>query len=131
MFTYLIIAIGGAIGSMGRYWISGMVAERWGESLPWGTVVVNSTGSLLIGFIFGITAPGSRLLAPVGFREFFMIGICGGYTTFSSFSLQSLQMLQEGEWLKAALYSAVALLTSFVGVWLGFTFAAVLNGSLK
>jgi CrcB protein len=131
MFTYLIIAVGGAIGSMGRYWISGLVAERWGETLPWGTLVVNSTGSLLIGFIFGITAPGSRFLAPVGFREFFMIGICGGYTTFSSFSLQSLQMLQEGEWARAAAYTAIALLTSFIGVWLGFTLAAVLNNSFK
>src|SRR5579884_2424595 len=90
MMAYLWVAIGGALGSMARFWLGGVIAARMGETFPWGTLIVNITGSFLIGLFFAITEPGSRWLAPPNAKVFLMTGICGGYTTFSSFSLQTL-----------------------------------------
>ena len=101
MLSYLWVALGGALGSVGRFWLSGLVATRYGESFPMGTLVVNVSGSLVIGFLAALAAPEGRLLPSPGFRQFFMIGICGGYTTFSSFSLQTLNLLRDREWLYA------------------------------
>jgi fluoride exporter len=127
MLAYLWIAIGGALGSVGRYWLSGAVASRFGETFPWGTLLVNVSGSFAIGFFATLTAPDGRWLAPVGFRQFFMFGICGGYTTFSSFSLQTLNLAEEGEWFHAGgnILGSVAL--CLVAVWLGHLLAAGLN----
>jgi fluoride exporter len=96
MLAYLWVALGGALGSVSRYWLSGVVAARWGETFPWGTLVVNVTGSVLIGFLSALGLPEGRWLAPPGVRLFFMVGVCGGYTTFSSFSLQTLNLLRDG-----------------------------------
>src|SRR5690606_26153840 len=84
MTAYLSIALGGALGSMARYWCSGFVAERFGETFPWGTLVVNVAGSFIIGFFGTLTGPDGRLLVGTSTRQFVMVGICGGYTTFSS-----------------------------------------------
>src|SRR5207247_5837935 len=89
MIAYLWIAIGGALGSVARFWFSGFVARQFGETFPWGTILVNVSGSFVIGFFATLASPDGRWLVPAGFRQFFMIGICGGYTTFSSFSLQT------------------------------------------
>ena len=97
MLGYLWVAIGGALGSVARYWFSGVVARHFGETFPWGTVLVNITGSFVIGFFATLTAPDGRWLVPDWFRQqFFMLGICGGYTTFSSFSLQTLNLIEDG-----------------------------------
>src|SRR4030095_673066 len=99
MFSYLVVAIGGALGSVTRFWLSGAIAQRFGETFPAGTLLVNISGSLVIGFFAALTSPDGRLLVSPSFRQFFMIGVLGGYTTFSSFSLQTLALARDGEFL--------------------------------
>lgn len=127
MFAYLLVAIGGALGSMARFWIGGIIGARMGETFPWGTVIVNITGSFLIGLVFAVTEPGSRWLASPNTRAFLMTGICGGYTTFSSFSLQTLNLLRDGEWLYATGNVVFSVTVCMLAVWLGFLLGTVLN----
>ncbi|HMP82263.1 MAG TPA: fluoride efflux transporter CrcB [Verrucomicrobiota bacterium] len=128
MATYLWIAIGGALGSVGRFWLSGvMSATRLGETFPLGTLVVNVTGSFIIGFFATLTAPDGRWLVPSGFRQFFMYGVLGGYTTFSSFSLQTLNLAQNGEWLRAGTNVVGSVVLCLIAVWLGHIAAVGLN----
>jgi CrcB protein len=127
MLNYVSIALGGALGSMARYWLSGAIAESHGSAFPWGTIAVNVSGSLLIGFFATATGPEGRWLVPPIFREFFMFGICGGYTTFSSFSLQTLNLAQEGQWFRAGSNCVLSLVGCLVAVWLGHLLAVALN----
>ncbi len=127
MRIYLWIGLGSALGGMLRYWLSGAVARHYGETFPWGTLVVNVTGSLLIGFFATLTQPDGRwLVQPLG-RTFFMVGVCGGYTTFSSFSLQTLQLMRDGQWLYAALNTLLSVALCLLAVWLGHFLAQILN----
>ena len=127
MLAYFWIAVGGALGSVGRFWLSGLIAGRFGGTFPWGTLLVNISGSFIIGFFAALTSPEGRVFASVGFRQFFIYGVCGGYTTFSSFSWQTLELAQAGEWLRAGgnVLGSVAL--CLVAVWLGHLLAASLN----
>ncbi len=128
MSSYLWVAIGGALGSVARYWLSGIIAQRFGESFPWGTLVINVTGSLVIGLFAGLTGPDGRILVPPWFRyQFFMLGICGGYTTFSSFSLQTLNLVHNGEWWYAAANTGLSVFCCLLAVWLGHVLAGMLN----
>jgi CrcB protein len=127
MITYLWIAIGGALGSVGRFWLSGLIANRFGSTFPWGTIVVNVTGCLIIGFFNTLTGTEGRWLLPPVARTFFMIGICGGYTTFSSFSLQTLNLANDGEWLYAGANVLFSVALCLAGVWLGHALAVYLN----
>jgi CrcB protein len=120
MVAYVLVAIGGALGSVARFWISGLVAARYGQSFPWNTLVINITGSLLIGFLAALTDTEGRWLASPGFRQFFMVGVCGGYTTFSSFSLQTLNLLRDREWLYAGANVLFSVLLCMVAVAVGF-----------
>ncbi len=129
MLNYVLIAIGSAVGGVARYWASGAIANRVGQSFPWGTLFVNVTGSLIIGFFASITAPEGRWFVGSYARNFFMIGVCGGYTTFSSFSLQTLNLVQDEEWLYAGGNAVLSLVFCLVSVWLGHTLAGVLNPS--
>ena len=86
MLDYILVMAGGALGTGARFWLSGFVAERGGELFPLGTLVVNITGSFTIGFIAGFTDPEGSFLVSPRIRQFLMVGVCGGYTTFSSFS---------------------------------------------
>ena len=123
----LIVALGGAIGSVARYWMSGIVARWFGETFPWGTLLVNVSGCFVIGLFATLTSTEGRWMVAPGMRTFFMIGICGGFTTFSSFSLQTLSLYRDGEWLFAGLnvLGSVALCLIFTG--LGHLLAATLN----
>jgi CrcB protein len=127
----LCIGAGGAIGTMLRYGVSGLVAASFGERFPTGTLVINVTGSIVIGLFAALCGPEGRwMVRPLG-RQFFMIGICGGYTTFSSFSLQTLNLAREGQWGYAALNVGLSVLLCLGGVWLGFIAGETLNrGSL-
>ena len=125
--TYLWIAIGSALGGVGRYWCSGFIAERFGETFPWGTLTVNVVGSAIIGFVATLTGPDGRMFVPSEARQFVMIGILGGFTTFSSFSLQTLTLSADGEWAYAAGYIVLSLLLCLLGVWLGHSGAVSLN----
>jgi CrcB protein len=130
MVAYLWVAIGGALGSIGRYWFSGVVARQFGEIFPWGTLLVNISGSFVIGFFATMTAPEGRWFAPPWFRQqFFMTGICGGYTTFSSFSLQTLNLMADGEWLYAGANVIFSVFCCLLAVWLGHLLAGSLNAT--
>lgn len=119
--TYLSIAIGGALGSVARFWLAAACAERIAGSFPWGTLIVNVTGSFAIGLIAALTGAEGRWLISPRFREFLMIGVCGGYTTFSAFSLQTLELLDRGEAWKAGINVAASVLICLAAVWLGQT----------
>lgn len=119
MLNYIWISLGGAIGTAARFWFSGVVAQRYGQTFPYGTLAVNVTGSLIIGMFAALTEPDGRWLVSPSFRQFFMIGICGGYTTFSSFSLQTLTLAQEGEWFRAGANSVASFALCLLAVWLG------------
>lgn len=125
--VYLWIALGGAVGSAARYWCYGIAARMAGETFPWGTLAVNIIGCSFIGLFATLTGPEGRWIAPSSFRMFVMTGICGGYTTFSTFSLETLNLARDGEWLKASANIVGSLLLCLVGVWLGYAFANVLN----
>lgn len=127
MWIHLWIALGSALGGLSRYWFSGMVARHVGETFPWGTLLVNVTGSFIIGCFAALTGPDGRLVVNPTFRQFFMIGVCGGYTTFSSFSLQTLNLVQNNEWVKAGMNSVLSLTLCLIAVWLGHITALYLG----
>ena len=124
---YLFVALGGALGTAGRYLVSGVVANAFGESFPWGTLIINVTGSFIIGFFGTLTGPDGRLLVSSTARQFVMVGVCGGYTTFSSFSLQTLNLINDGEWLYAAGNVLGSVTLCLIFVWLGAISAAAFN----
>jgi len=125
--SYFWIAIGSALGGMARYWCSGVAARLIGETFPWGTIIVNIVGSFIIGFFATLTGPDGRIFADTLTRQFVMIGFCGGYTTFSSFSLQTLALLQDGEWLLASANIALSVIACLLAVWAGYALAASIN----
>jgi CrcB protein len=127
MENYIWVAVGGALGTTGRYWLSGVVARQMGETFPWGTLLINVTGSLLIGFFATLTGPDGRVFVGSTARQFVMIGICGGYTTFSSFSLQTLNLMNDGEWLYAGTNILLSVALCLIAVWGGSMLASSLN----
>jgi fluoride exporter len=131
MVNYFWIGLGSALGGMARYWLSGVVGRLAGETFPLGTLVVNISGSFVIGFFATLTDPDGILLVKPQHRHFFMTGICGGYTTFSSFSLQTLNLAREGEWLRAGVNSFASLFLCLLAVWLGHILALSLNRITK
>ena len=127
--AYLWVAIGGALGSVGRFWLSGLVANRFGETFPWGTLVINVTGSFVIGVIGALAIPEGRMDSPSRqfATQFLMIGVCGGYTTFSSFSLQTLNLLRDREWLYAGGNVLLSVILCMIAVWLGWLLGTAFN----
>ncbi len=121
------VALGSAIGGLLRYWCSGIVARLVGETFPFGTLAVNVAGSLLIGLLAALSAPEGRLLMAPHWRLFWMLGVFGGFTTFSSFSLQTLALIQDGEWWRAAANVVGSVVLCLVAVWLGWSAGALLN----
>jgi CrcB protein len=127
MHTYFWIAVGSALGGIARYWCSGVSARLFGETFPFGTLIVNIVGSFIIGFFATLTGPDGRLFVSTTTRQFVMIGICGGYTTFSSFSLQTLSLMQDGEWLYAGANIVASVVLCLVAVWIGHMAATGFN----
>jgi len=119
MLDYILVMLGGALGTGARFWASGFVAEKAGELFPLGTLVVTATGSFAIGFFAAFTDPAGLFLVSPRLRQFFMIGMCGGYTTFSSFSLQTLDLARDGDWFKACLNAVLSFACCIAAVWLG------------
>ncbi|HXZ02996.1 MAG TPA: fluoride efflux transporter CrcB [Stellaceae bacterium] len=125
--TYLVIAIGSALGGLARYGCGVLAAALGGTVFPWGTLLVNLIGSFVIGGFATLTAPDGRLyVSPLG-RQFVMVGLCGGYTTFSAFSLETLELLQHGRPLAASSDVALSLVLGLLAVWLGHRLARKVN----
>ena len=125
--TYLWIAFGSAIGGMSRYGVSRVFAFWFGETFPWGTLVVNISGCFLIGILSGLTGPDGRMLVSPDFRQFLLVGLCGGYTTFSSFSLQTLALIRQGDMVEAGANVFLSVVICMIFVWLGTITAALFN----
>ena len=126
--SYTAVAIGSALGGTARYWCSGVVARLVGETFPWGTLMINIVGSFVIGFFGTLTGPDGRMFVGTTARQFVMVGICGGYTTFSSFSLQTLNLMNDGEWLHAGANIGLSIVLCLVAVWAGASLALALTG---
>jgi CrcB protein len=124
---YFWIALGGALGSIARFWCSGTVAGLIGETFPWGTLLVNVVGSFIIGFAATSMGPDGRMFFGTTTRQFVMTGFCGGYTTFSSFSLQTLNLLNDGEFGRALGYIGLSNALCLLAVWAGHIVAVNLN----
>lgn len=127
MRIYLWIGLGSALGGMARYWCSGVMARLIGETFPWGTLFVNVLGSLIIGFFATVAAPDGRWFIDQTTRQFIMLGLLGGYTTFSSFSLQTLSLMNDGQWLYAGLNIGASVALCLLAVWIGHVIAEHYN----
>jgi len=126
--SYFWVAVGSMLGGMSRFWVSRVVAERVGETFPWGTIVINITGSFVIGLLWALVQAEGRLGPSRPFiTQLCIVGICGGYTTFSSFSLQTLNLLREKQWLWAGGNIAISVVACMLAVWLGFILGEVIN----
>jgi CrcB protein len=125
--TYLWIALGSALGGVARYACSSLLARAFGETFPVGTLLVNVIGSFVIGFFATATGPDGRVLASPDARLFVTVGLCGGYTTFSSFSWQTLVLVQEGEAVRAGVNVGASVGLCLASVWLGYIAAAALS----
>ena len=119
--------LGSALGGGARYFLSGAIANLFGETFPFGTLIVNVTGCFLIGFFATLTGPDGRILVRTEGRQFFMTGICGGYTTFSSFSLQTLNLARDGEMALAGANIAMSIVFCLIAVWAGYVAAVIVN----
>jgi len=124
---YLWVALGSALGGIARYWCYGFMARRFGETFPWGTLAVNVVGCSFIGLFAALTGPDGRLLVRSPARQFVMAGLCGGFTTFSTFSLETLHLARDGQWPRVAANVSASLLLCLAGVWIGYAAGAALN----
>ncbi|MBF0291169.1 MAG: fluoride efflux transporter CrcB [Nitrospinae bacterium] len=117
MSSYLAVAFGGALGSMARYFAAGSVYERLGTGFPYGTLAVNVAGCFLIGLIMELTE--SRFTINPQFKIFLTIGVLGGFTTFSTFSFETLALARDGLMLKAGANAFGSLFTCLMATWVG------------
>jgi CrcB protein len=118
--TWLAVAAGGAIGSLARFWLTAAITALTGPRFPWGTLLINVVGSGVIGVVAAVTLPPARVALHSDLRIFLMVGVCGGFTTFSAFSLQTLELVQSGDIWPAAGYVAGSVLFCLAAVWGGW-----------
>lgn len=126
---YLWVAIGGALGSVARFWLNNAVAAALGAEFPWGTLLINVTGSFVIGFFGTLTGRLGRFAVPPEISIFVMVGLCGGFTTFSSFSLQTVLLARAGEWERAICYVLASVMLCILLCWLGVIAGLVIPGA--
>jgi len=122
--SYGWVALGSALGGISRYWLGGVVARGIGDDFPYGTLLINVVGSFVIGFFGTLTLPDGPRPASLDTRLFVMVGLCGGFTTFSSFSLQTFELLRAGENIRAGIYIAASVLLCLLGTVLGHALAS-------
>jgi CrcB protein len=120
LLTWFAVAAGSALGGLARYWLTGALAALTGPRFPYGTLLINILGSFVIGVVAGITLTPTRMGMHPDVRIFLMVGICGGFTTFSAFSLQTLELIQTGDVIPAALYVAGSVTLCVLFVWFGW-----------
>jgi fluoride exporter len=121
------VVVGSALGGVSRYFLSGVVARRVGETFPWGTLVVNVSGAFVIGVFGGLATDNASLLGSPDLWLLAVTGFCGGYTTVSSFSLQTLALARDGERLRAATYVALSVVFCLLAVAAGFASVGALK----
>ena len=126
--AYLYAMLGSALGGGARLYLSTLVARGLGTSFPWGTLAVNVLGSALIGLLAGLS-DSARMPLSADVRGFLMVGVMGGFTTFSSFSLQTLTLAQDGDWLRAGGNVAASVAGCLAAVWLGGLVGAQFNAA--
>ena len=124
---YVWVALGSAIGGAARLWCSEVIAASYLGSFPLALLVINIIGSFLVGFIAALTFPAELFMISSEVKTFLMIGICGGYTTFSSFSLATLKLIQDGQLMQAGLNILLSVILCLLAVWLGTYLAALIN----
>lgn len=129
--TYFWVALGGALGSVARYWLNGLVSTRFGETFPLGTMAVNVAGSFVIGVLGALTLPEGRMSSETRAltTQFLMIGVCGGFTTFSSFSLQTLNLVRDREWLYAGGNVLLSVFLCLIATGLGYLLGSAVNST--
>ena len=119
--TWLAVAVGGALGSLARFWLAAAMTMLTGPRFPWGTLLINILGSFIIGLVAAVTMAPARIPMHPDIRVFLMVGICGGFTTFSAFSLQTLELLQAGEVAPALGYILGSVVLCVLGTFAGWT----------
>ena len=122
MLAFVLVFIGGMIGTVWRFWWSGLVARHFGETFPFGTLVINITASILLGVISGFIAHTADRQLATALQQFVAVGVCGGLSTFSSFSLQTWNLLLARRWLAAILNILISTALCFGGIALGWQF---------
>jgi CrcB protein len=127
LLAIVLIFFGGAVGSMWRYWWSGLIAQRFGGTFPFGTLAVNVAGSILIGVFAGLVTHVSDSMIAAALLQLLVVGVCGGLTTFSSFSLQTYNLIAEGRWLSALSNIIFSTGLCFGGVALGWQITQGVN----
>ena len=124
---YAAVALGSAVGAVCRYLCSLWALDLAGTGFPWGTLAVNVAGSLVIGLYATLTGPDGRLLVSPTARQAVMTGFCGGFTTFSMFSLETLWLLERQDYLRAGLSLSSSILLWLVAAWIGIRIATRMN----
>jgi CrcB protein len=128
--VYLYVAVGGALGSMARFWLANAMALATGTEFPWGTLLINIVGSFVISFFGSLTGSWPRFAVPYEMRVFVTVGICGGFTTFSSFSLQTVELVKTGQTGRAMLYVAASVILCMGACALGFAAANTVGANI-
>jgi fluoride exporter len=123
--AYVAVAVGGAIGSVARFWMTGAMTAVTGGRFPWGTLLINIIGAFIIGGVAGVTLTPARMGIHPDIRIFLMTGICGGFTTFSAFSLQTLELIQTGDVIPAAFYAVASVALCLLAVWGGWALGRI------
>jgi CrcB protein len=124
MKNFFLVGIGGFIGSIARYYVSKLNLQYDLFSIPVGTLTVNVLGSFIIGILTGISAKSELLSAE--WRLFLMVGLCGGFTTFSTFTNENLMLMHNGQLLTVLIYTSVSIILGFIAVYLGYTITNLL-----
>src|SRR5438034_3115956 len=125
--SYISVALGSVVGGVARYLISVLFVSQLGDGFPWSTLFVNVIGSFIIGFYAALSGPDGRLFATPRQRQFVMVGFCGGFTTFSAFSLETLRLAHSGNVRAAFLNLVISIIGWLVAVWMGHALATRLN----
>ncbi len=124
---YVWVAVGGALGIMARYWLNTAATAIWGMAFPWGTLLINVLGSFVIGCFGTLTVEVPRFEVPPEIRIFVTVGLCGGFTTFSAFSLQTVELARAGQWQTASWYVTASIALCLLACWLGIAIALALG----
>lgn len=126
--TYLMVMLGGCVGVAARFWLSVAIASRWGGAFPSGTVVVNILGCFVIGLFVVLTSAEGLLPASAVIRQAVVLGVLGGFTTFSSFSIQTIELMKQGQISLAVVNVLVSVFGCLLATWAGMMVGGWMNG---